>query len=59
LLSGNSGVSTEALTQAMERYVADADFYRQQAARVVEVRRKFDIRDCIRRYTEVFEHVIR
>lgn len=58
LLPGNSGVSTTLLAEAMERYLADEAFYRQQAERVQQVRLKFDIRTCVRRYIEVFEQVL-
>jgi glycosyltransferase involved in cell wall biosynthesis len=58
LLPGNSGVSPTLLAEAMARYLTDAAFYQQQAGRVQEVRRKFDIRTCVRRYTEVFEQVL-
>ncbi len=58
LLPENAGVSSTLLTEAMERYLTDEAFYQQQAERVQEVRRKFDIRTCVRRYTEVFERAL-
>ncbi len=58
LLPGNTGVSATLLAEAMAHYLTDAAFYQQQAARVREVRGKFDIRTCVRRYTEVFEQVL-
>lgn len=58
LLPGNSGVDVTSLAEAMEPYLTDKVFYRKQAARVQEVRRKFDIHTCVRRYTEVFDRAI-
>jgi glycosyltransferase involved in cell wall biosynthesis len=58
LLPGSSGVSIPLLAEAMVRYLTDEAFYRQQAERVQEVRRKFDISTCVRRYIEVFEQVL-
>lgn len=58
LLPENAGVSTTLLAEAMNRYLTDRAFYQQQAQRVQEVRRKFDIHTCVRRYTEVFEQVL-
>lgn len=58
LLPGQVGVSTKLLAEAMERYLVDATYYAQRAACVQEVRYKFDIHTCVRRYTELFEQVM-
>ncbi len=58
LLPGNAGVSPKLLADAMERYLTDAAYYEQHVRAVREVRRKFDIYTCVRRYTELFERVL-
>jgi glycosyltransferase involved in cell wall biosynthesis len=58
LLPANAGLDPALLAEAMERYLTDPVFYQAQADRVQEVRRKFDIRTCVRRYLDLFEQVL-
>lgn len=58
LLPEQAGVSVPLLAEAMERYLVDADYYAQCTRTVRAVRSKFDIRTCVRRYTELFEQVL-
>lgn len=58
LLAGNKGLSSDRLAAAMEQYVAIPAFYQQQSELVQQVRRKFDIKDCVAGYLAVFEEAI-
>ena len=51
-------VSVDLLRLAMEAYLTDADYYSDKTALTVQAVRKFDIRQCVASYIEVFEQVL-
>jgi glycosyltransferase involved in cell wall biosynthesis len=59
LSAGNNSLSVDHLAAAMEQYVAAPAFYEQQRELVQQVRRKFDIKDCMAGYLTVFGESIR
>ena len=57
-LGPGQGVSVLQLSQEMERLLADTTFYQAQTARAAMAVSRFDLRDCVARYTAVFNEVL-
>jgi glycosyltransferase involved in cell wall biosynthesis len=58
LLTEGKGVEVEALSKAMIHLIAEPLHYQQQAAWAAQAVRRFDMQDCVARYTEVFKQAV-
>ncbi|MBD2766427.1 glycosyltransferase family 4 protein [Hymenobacter sp. BT664] len=52
------GVNVATLGQAMSRMIAEPAYYQQQVARAAQAVLRFNLQDCVVRYTEVFNQAI-
>jgi len=51
-------VAVSSLAQAMEQYLADPAFYQTKVGLAERASLKFDIRECVAKYTQVFTEVL-
>ena len=57
-LGTSQGVSVLHLSQEMERLLVDTTYYQAQTARAAKAVSRFDLSDCVARYTAVFNEVL-